>query len=84
MNPRDPADADAARRYEVSESALDALRGPLAAILGHSQILERRILQGMRLLSPDDYLGRLAAIERSVWEMERQLQALQQEPVREP
>lgn len=81
MNPLDVSSGPASGadpRYQVSGVTLDAMRSPLAAILGRAQILERRLLQDVALV-PEDALAALAAIERSVWELERQLRSLQQE-----
>jgi signal transduction histidine kinase len=86
MNPRDmssAASSGATPHYQVSEFALNALRNPLTAILGRSQLLQRRILQGAHL-SPKDSLAALATIERSVWELEQQLRELQDEANRRP
>ncbi len=85
MNPLDAAGRAASSanpRYLVSGVALDALRSPLAAILGRSQILQRRIKRNVPL-SPDAALEALASIERSVWELECQLRTLQDEPEEE-
>jgi signal transduction histidine kinase len=56
--------------------ALDALRTPLAVILGEAQVLQRRVLRG-ELLPPDDVLAALSTIQRSVWAIEGRLRVLQ-------
>jgi signal transduction histidine kinase len=85
MNPVDASNAassGATPCHRVPAGALDALRNPLTAILGRSQVLERRILREVHV-SPDDTLAALEAIERSAWEVEGQLRALQREVIRE-
>lgn len=67
--PTDPA-------HREPGAHLDALRTPLSAILGQSQLLKRRFLQGQPL-PPDDYLAALSVIERSVWAIEGHLRVLQ-------
>ena len=84
MEPSDvvqPASPDPS--YRVPGAALDALRTPLAAILGTSQLLERRIVRGAPL-TPDDYLAALAAIRRAAWALEGQLRVLQDGAYRAP
>lgn len=70
-------------RYYVSGVSLDAVRSPLAVILGRPQMLERRIRQGVPLSSDDALTALGGAIERFVWELESQLRALQDEPEEE-
>jgi uncharacterized protein YbjT (DUF2867 family) len=53
-------------------SRTEALRDPLAAILGHTQYLKRQFLNG-EPVSPDAYLRALATIERAVWALEGHL-----------
>lgn len=69
--------------YRVSAEEFDAMRRPLTVILARSQMLERRVLQGTSV-PPDDQLSALVAIQRSAWELERQLRALQPEPSPNP
>lgn len=81
MNRNDRPQLEESRIYpshRVPGVALDTLRGPLSVILAQAQVLERRVLQG-RHPSPDDQLSALAAIQRSVWDLERQLRELQKE-----
>ena len=75
-DPLTPALVVPGQRAPESHAALDALRDPLAAILGRAQMLERRILQG-EAIAPDDHLATLAHIQRSVWDLEHKLRAIQ-------
>lgn len=56
----------------------EALRAPLAVILGHTQHLARSFLAGQPV-PPDDYLSALATIERAVWALEGHLRVLENE-----
>lgn len=75
--------ATAADRSTVTDAALDALRGPLAVILGRAQLLERRILQG-HTIPADEYLSVLSEIGRCVWDAEQTIRVIQEDPKRVP
>lgn len=63
-------------RQRSPEHRTEAIRAPLATILGHAQYLKRSFLNG-RPVSPDEYLSVLSTIERSVWAIEGQLRVLE-------
>jgi hypothetical protein len=80
MDPNDASPLEKPQRLpsvRVPIVALDALRTPLAVILAHAQMQERRMRAGVSA-SPDGCLAAIGAIERAVWELERQLRALQE------
>ena len=76
-------DTDECADVAVPADQLDALRTPLAVILGRAQLLERRMLRGCPV-SPDEYLSSLALIARAAWQIEMQLRVLQDQAYRLP
>lgn len=69
-------DLEDASHQRTSALRTEALRAPLATILGHTQYLKRAYLNA-RPVSPDEYLAALATIERSVWALEGHLRVLE-------
>lgn len=72
------ADRETAPSLQPLGPRTEAIRAPLATILGHTQYLRRHFLGG-RPVSGDSYLSALSSIERAVWALEGHLRVLENE-----